>query len=168
VLPPGKCAVRAPSSFLRTLCVASFLTFFVSCAPGAPTACTLHDLAGFTICAPPTWTLVKGGTDSAAGHFQDGALRVDYDFGLYSDPLAVPAGATGVTGEPVTIDGHTASRVTYTRPTTPPTYCLGVHVSGVAKVSMGQLKLTILASTPKAEQLQALDAVVATVRFKPL
>ena len=154
---------------LRHLGVVAALSMMVASCAAAPER-TRHDLGAFWIDAPASWSLTSGGMDSAAGHFTGERLRLDYDFGLYSDPLRLPQGATDVGERSVTIDGLPGRQVRYTlqRGADEPMHYLGVHVPAVRATSMGRLKLTVLAVSADVEQIRQAEAVMATIRFKPV
>jgi hypothetical protein len=145
------------------------LSIVAGCAGAASAPWNKLDLGPFLMSAPAGWTLRQGGTDSVTGHLGSEGLDLDYDFGLYSDPLAVPAGARDVSERAVQVDGLPARRVSYTlqRNASAPVYYLGVHVPQVRVISLGRIRLTLLAHSTAAKELAEVDAVVATIRFKP-
>jgi hypothetical protein len=138
---------------------------------GAPadTPCRRRTLGEFSICVPAPWQLERRGSDSASGRFTDGAVRLEYDFGLYSDPLKIPQHATDTHEKEVTAGGLAARQVAYTLPQVSgaPVLWLGLHVPRVRQVSMGWLKLTLLAQAADPRQLQQAAEAMATVRFNP-
>lgn len=135
-----------------------------------PSTWVRHDLGAFWMQAPPTWTYSKGqGIDSAVGRFDSAGVSMDFDFGMYSDPLRIPAGATDVKEHALKVDGLPARQVSYIMhaAATTPVHYLGLHVPQVRTTSMGKQKLTLLAQSAEALPLKKAAAVMATIRFKP-
>lgn len=154
---------------LRCLGVVAVLSMAASSCVAAP-GWTRHDLGAFWMDAPAGWSQsTDRAVDSAAGHLTAEGLRLDYDYGLYSDPLPVPDGATDVRERPVVVDGLPARQVRYRLRvgSAKPMYYLGVHLAVVRYTSMGPLKLTVLAASSDKKQIRRAEAAMATIRFKP-
>jgi hypothetical protein len=145
------------------------LSILASCAGATSLAWNTIDLGPFQMSVPAAWALRQGGTDSVAGHLSAEGLDLDYDFGLYSDPLVVPVGALNGSVGVVQVDGLPARRVSYTlqRDAAPPMHYLGVHVPRVRLVAMGRIRLTLLGYSTDTAKLAQVEAVWATIRFKP-
>ncbi len=62
-------------------------------AAHVPAAWPLRDLGPFSLRAPAGMALTRAGSDSLAEQLADGALRLDYDFGLFADLLQARAKA---------------------------------------------------------------------------
>lgn len=129
-----------------------------------------HDLGAFWMQAPPGWTYTKGrGTDSAVARLHSARVSIDVDFGLYSDPLQIPEGATDVKVQALEVDGLPARQVSYVMysAAAAPVHYLGLHVPAVSITAMGKQRLTLLAQSADALPLKQAAAVMATIRFKP-
>lgn len=141
----------------------------MGCVDMSAQACVQTDLGPFVLCVPKHWEVRKGGVDSAAGRLTGKDLSISYDFGLYSDPLRVPVGATDVQESVILVGGLPARRVTYSveRSGAVPMHYVGVHVPDVRQSSMGRLKLTLLAHTQDRQNFADVDALLPTIEFKP-
>ena len=160
----------APRTRGRLAAVFAALSMASAWLGATPNNWVLHDLGAFWMQAPKTWTLGKGqGTDSAVGRLSSAGVSMEYDFGLYSDPLRVPEGATEVKERALVIDGLPARQVSYIMhpAATTPMHYLGLHIPEVRATSMGKQRLTLLAQSVHATPLKQAAAVMATVRFKP-
>lgn len=154
---------------LRRLGVVAALLMAASSCVAAP-GWTRHDLGAFWLEAPPGWSQAADrAVDSSAGHLTAEGLRLDYDFGLYADPLPVPDGATDVRERAVVVDGLPARQVRYRLRdgSARPMYYLGIHVPDIRSTRMGPLKLTVLAASADKKQIRRAEAAMATIRFKP-
>lgn len=127
-----------------------------------------RDLGGFALRTPADMQLRTGGIDSQAGTLTSEALRIDYDFGPYSDPLAQRADALDFHSGAITVDGLPARKVQFRLPdaaTGQSRSCIGVHVPQVRQSSTGPMRLTVLACADKPDQLKDVPAMIATIRF---
>lgn len=137
-------------------------------AASVPAACRTVDLGALSLCVPPHWVLVRGGIDSLAGHFSADGVRLDYDYGLATSLLPVPAGAAAVAEQAVTVDGRAARQVAYVLPGhgLAQPHRLGVVVPQVQPSAMGPLRLSVLATAADAAGLLPVAGVIASIRFK--
>lgn len=157
-------------------------------APVLAEDCQRRDLGGFSWCAPPGWQRLSGNAiDSMAGQFVAGghggpALHIDYDFGIYSDPLRqLPPGATQVSEQTIMVDGLAARLVRFSLPAPvtdsatggkrgidadAPRYFVGLHVPEIQATPMGPLKLTVLAKSADEARLREAEPVFASIRFE--
>lgn len=102
-------------------------------------------------------------------------LQLDYDYGLYSDPLhQLPPAATGVTEQTITIDGLIARLVRFSAPASltgeksggsTPMHFIGLHIAQVLHTPMGFQKLTVMAKSADPAQLQQVISVLTSIRF---
>jgi hypothetical protein len=128
----------------------------------------LVDAGPFTLRAPRSMVLTQGGTDSTAGSLAGEDLRLDYDFGLYSDPLRQGENSSGYESRDVAVDGFPARFVNFTLPGkwAPARSCTGVHVPQVRRSALGWLRLTVLACADDPQDLKPARAILATLRFR--
>lgn len=157
-------------------CLISRLRLAAFAAPVVLAACAVaatpsdwqeRDLGGFALRTPANMQLRAGGTDSQAGTLTSDHLRIDYDFGLYSDPLAQREDTFDYQSEPVTVDGLPARQVQFRLPDAAgqSRSCIGVHVPQVRQSGMGSIRLTVLACTDKPDQLKNVPAMFMSIRF---
>lgn len=129
---------------------------------------SIRDFKSFTLRAPSDWVSVTGGTDSLAGRLAGSGVQLDYDFGLYSDPLNAPYGARDLQAESHAIDGLSARRVSFSQPSDAGAsvhHCVGIHVPQVRQSSMGNIRFTALACTKDPARLALARSVLSTLRF---
>lgn len=126
------------------------------------------DLGAFQLRAPDHMQLSAGGIDSQAGALTAEGLRIDYDFGLYSDPLERRDDAVQYDASSGSIDGLPARFVRFrTRdPAGHSRTCSGVHVPRVRQSGTGPLSLTVLACAALPERLTDMPAVFASIRIR--
>ena len=149
------------------LLVGSSMAGCVSAA--APADWRTWDLGAFQMRAPADLRLAAGGIDSQAGALTAAGLRIDYDFGLYSDPLARRDDTLDYQSRAGTIDRLDARFVRYRIAPAgqqAAQSCSGVHVPGVRSSGMGPLALTVLACADHAEGLRDVPAMLASIRFQ--
>jgi hypothetical protein len=128
----------------------------------------LVDAGPFTLRAPRSMVLTQGGTDSTAGSLAGEDVRLDYDFGPYSDPLRQGEDSSSYESRDGTVDGLPARFVNFTLPgkRAPARSCTGVHVSQVRRSALGWLRLTVLACADEPQDLKPARAILATLRFR--
>jgi len=126
-----------------------------------------RDLGGFALHTPADMQLRTGGIDSQAGTLTSDSLRIDYDFGLYSDPLAQREDALDFQSCGATVDGLPARQVQFRLQDAAgqSRSCIGVHVPQVRQSGMGPLRLTVLACADKPDQLKDMPAMFASIRL---
>ncbi len=160
-------AIRPAAWILRHLGIIATLLAAVCCSCASAAQWAHHDLGPFCMDAPSAWSLTEGGIDSVAGELTGERVLLGYDFGLYSDPLQIPEGATDVDVRSVTVDGLSGRQVRYTlRRSGEAMHSTGIHVADAGASSKGQLKLTVWAESVDEEQIRVAEAVMATIRFK--
>lgn len=139
-----------------------------ACAMAAtPSDWRSRDLGGFTLRTPVNMQFRAGGIDSQAGALTSESLRIDYDLGLYSDPLVQRENALDYQSGSTTVDGLAARQVQFRLPdaTGQSRSCIGVHVPQVRQGVMGPIRLTVLACADKPGQLKDMPAMFASIRF---
>lgn len=135
----------------------------------APAAWRTWDLGAFQMRAPANLSQTAGGVDSQAGALSAGGLRVDYDFGLYSDPLARREDTLDYQSSAGKVDGLDARFVQYRLGASgeqAAQACSGLHVPRVVTSGMGPLALTVLACTERADGLADVPAMLASIRLQ--
>lgn len=147
------------------------------CALIVLTACTLAaaanwrrwELGAFRLQTPANLQQVAGGIDSQAGSLSADGLRVQYDFGRYSDPLTPTDDTLDYHSDAGMVDGLPARFVRFRvkGPTASAPFCSGVHVPQVRPAGAGMLSLTVLACAMTADQLAPVSAIFASIRFQP-
>jgi hypothetical protein len=112
--------------------------------------------------------LTAGGIDSQAGVLTADGLRIDYDFGLYSDPLVRRDDMRDYQSTAGTVDGLAARFVRFrlAGATQSLPLCSGVHVPQVRRSGTGILALTVLACADRAERLTDAPAIFESIRFQ--
>ncbi len=125
------------------------------------------DMGAFQLRAPGPMQSSAGGIDSQAGALTGEGLRIDYDFGLYSDPLERRDDAVQYDARNGIIDGLPARFVRFrTRdPAGQSRSCSGVHVPRVRQSGTGPLSLTVLACAARPERLSDMPAVFSSIRI---
>ena len=142
------------------------LTVLSGCATAAaPSDWRTWDLGDFSLRTPAAMSLVTGGIDSQAGTLSADGLRIEYDYGLYSDPLIRSSDRLDYRSNAGTVDGLAARFVQF-RVKAPAQSCSGVHVPGVRASGTSTVALTVLACASTADLLQPASAIFATIRFK--
>lgn len=134
----------------------------------APADWQRWDFGAFQLRTPAGMQLAAGGIDSQAGALSAGDLRIEYDFGLYSDPLTRRDDTWDYQSRSGSVDGLTARFVRFRLGATPgqtARMCSGVHVPGVRESGMGALALTVLACAARDDSLKVVPAVLASIRF---
>lgn len=127
------------------------------------------DLGAIRLQAPALMQLKAGGIDSQAGALTADGLRIDYDFGLYSDPLARRDGLLDYRSSDAAVDGRAARMVQFQRGGASAATlqaCSGVHVPAVRQSSMGAMSLTVLACAASADGLKDVPAIFRSIRFQ--
>ena len=146
-------------------------SFMAGCvAAAAPADWRTWDLGAFRMRAPADLRLAAGGIDAQSGALTTAALRIDYDFGLYSDPLDRRADTLDYQSRAGTVDGLAARFVGYRiapAGAQAGQACSGVHVPEVRSSGMGSLALTVLACAEHADGLRDVPAMLASIRFQP-
>lgn len=135
----------------------------------APAGWRHWDLGAIGLRVPAVMQLKAGGTDSQAGALTSDGLRIVYDFGLYSDPLARRDDMLDYRSSAAAVDGRAARMVQFRlggATAAPLPACSGVHVPAVRKSSMGALSLTVLACAASADGLQDVPAIFRSIRFQ--
>ena len=136
----------------------------------APAAWRSWNLGAFDMRAPADLRHSAGGIDSLAGALTAAGLRVDYDFGLYSDPLARRDDTLDYASTTGKVDGLDARFVRFRIAPAgeqAAQSCSGVHVPGVRNSGMGPLALTVLACATQVDGLRDVPAMLASIRFQP-
>ncbi len=141
--------------------------------PASPAAWRSWDLGAFQVRAPAHLGQTAAGIDSQAGVLSGVNLRIDYDFGLYSDPLARREDTLDYQSRAGKVDGLDARFVQYRLAASSAQAaqaCSGVHVPRVRATGMGPLRLTVLAcaaqATGVADGLVDVPAMLASIRFQ--
>lgn len=145
------------------------LVVLSGCALAAvPSGWRSWDLGAFRLQTPPGLQQQGGAIDSQAGTLVGDGLRVEYDYGRYSDPLARSADRLDYRSETGIVDGLPARFVQYRfqgegggmRS------CSGVHVPRVRVSGSNALSLTVLACADTSEQLAAVPTILSSIRFQ--
>ena len=133
----------------------------------APTHWRTWDLGDFRLQTPPGWTQVVGGIDSQAGTLAEGGLRIEYDFGRYSDPLARREDMQDYRSNAGMVDGLPARFVQFRSvgPAGQRQTCSGVHVPRIRPSGTSMLSLTVLACADTEAQLGPSAAILGSIRW---
>ncbi|WP_349741957.1 hypothetical protein [Roseateles cavernae] len=123
-----------------------------------------RDLGGFSLQLPATVAQQAGGIDSKAGRLHGDGLLIDYDLGLYSDPLLNRDGVSGYEEKPVLVDGRPARLVRW-RQQDSKRYFIGLHLPELRVTPMGPIRLTLLAQTSDATRLDDIQALLLSLRL---
>ena len=125
-----------------------------------------RELGGFSLLLPAAMTLQAGGTDSYTGRLVGVGLQIEYDLGLYADPLQARAAAVDRTQRAVTVDGHAGWLVRWREPSPAPTRCfIGLHLPQVRDSIMGPLRLTLLAWSLEPAAADAAQTILLSLRL---
>jgi len=128
-----------------------------------------RELGGFSLQLPPGMQQQAGGSDSRAGRLVGGALRIDYDLGLYADPLQPREGISAREERAVQIDGRPARLVRWRveGPASPATarFFVGLHLPQAGQSVMGPIRLTLLAQADDAAGLNEAQAILLSLRL---
>lgn len=148
----------------------SLALLWLSSVAAADAAWKLLDLGQFTLRAPASMVLTRGGADSVAGILVGEDLRLDYDFGLYADPLQTREGVRDFIVRDGIVDGLAARFVTYSigSETGETRSCVGVHVPEVTRSVLGPIRLTVLACSDDPRRMKLARAIFSTLRFRHL
>lgn len=123
-----------------------------------------RDLGGFSLQLPATMVQQAGGIDSKAGRLHGDGLLIDYDLGLYSDPLLNRDGVNGYEEKVVVVDGRPARLVRWQQPDST-RYFIGLHLPDLRTTAMGPIRLTLLAQTSDATRLDDIQALLLSLRL---
>ncbi len=123
-----------------------------------------RDLGGFSLQLPATVVQQAGGIDSKAGRLHGDGLLIDYDLGLYSDPLLNRDGVSGYEEKPVLVDGRPARLVRWRQPDST-RYFIGLHLPELRVTPMGPIRLTLLAQTSEASRLDEIQTLLLSLRL---
>lgn len=127
------------------------------------------DLGAFRMQAPSGLKHVAGGTDSQAGTLTADGLRIEYDFGLYSDPLVRREETLDYQSSEGTVDGLVARFARYRLAGAADLRawsCSGVFVPRVRASGMGALKLTVLVCAAGGDGLKHAPTIFESIRFR--
>ena len=127
------------------------------------------DLGAFRMRVPAVLVHVAGGIDSKAGVFTAEGLRIEYDFGLYSDPLTRRDDMLDYQSSEGNVEGLAARFVRYRlagAADLPARSCSGGFVPGVRMSGMGALKLTVLACAVGGDNLMDVPTIFESIRFQ--
>lgn len=133
-------------------------------SPSMAEPLTRRELGGFSLQLPAAVSQQAGGIDSRAGRLSGPGLQIDYDLGLYADPLLPREGISGRKEHAVVVDGLPGRLVRW-RQEQPELHFIGLHLPAVGSSGMGPLRLTLLAQTPDAQQLDALQSLLLSLRL---
>lgn len=163
--------MRGLSQSVRRLAAQALIGAGVAgCAlAAAPADWHTWDLGAFKMRAPAQMRMSAGGIDSLAGTLAAAGLRLDYDFGLYSDPLTRRDDTLDYTARGGRIDGLEARFVRFRLASASERTlreCAGVHVPGVRSSGMGPLSLTVLLCAASADALAHAPMVFDSIRFQ--
>lgn len=123
-----------------------------------------RDLGGFSLQLPVTVVQQAGGIDSKAGRLHGDGLLIDYDLGLYSDPLLSREGVSGYEEKAVVVDGRPARLVRWRQPDST-RYFIGLHLPELRVTPMGPIRLTLLAQTSEASRLDDIQTLLLSLRL---
>lgn len=123
-----------------------------------------RDLGGFSLQLPASMVQQAGGIDSKAGRLHGEGLLIDYDLGLYSDPLLSREGISGYEEKAVVVDGRPARLVRWQQPG-PTRYVIGLHLPELRATAMGPIRLTLLAQTDDATRLDDIQSLLLSLRL---
>lgn len=123
-----------------------------------------RDLGGFSLKLPATLVQHTGSVDSKAGRLHGAGLLIDYDLGLYSDPLHSREGVSGYEERAVVVDGRPARLVRWQQPDLT-RYFIGLHLPDLRATAMGPIRLTLLAQTEDATRLDEIQTVLLSLRL---
>ena len=123
-----------------------------------------RDLGGFSLKLPATMVQQVGGVDSKAGRLHGDGLLIDYDLGLYSDPLLSREGVSGYEETAVVVDSRPARLVRWQQPDST-RYFIGLHLPDLRATAMGPIRLTLLAQTTDATRLDEIQNLLLSLRL---
>lgn len=127
-----------------------------------------RDLGGFSLDLPTTMTAIARGTDSRAGRLVGETMQIDYDYGLYSDPLHPRDGISGYQESQIVVNGLSARLVQWRAAQPAVTRCfVGLHVPQVESSVMGPIRLTLLAWTDDPGQIDSARSILLSLRWSP-
>jgi len=125
-----------------------------------------HELGGFSLQLPAAVSQQASGVDSRAGRLSAPGLLIDYDLGLYADPLLPREGISGREERAVVVDGLPGRLVLWRQEQPAPLrYFVGLHLPAVGSSGMGPIRLTLLAQTLDVRQLDALQALLLSFKL---
>lgn len=125
-----------------------------------------RELGGFSLKLPAAVNQQAGGIDSRAGRLNGPSLLIDYDLGLYADPLPPREGASGREERAVVVDGLPGRLVRWRQEQPAPTrYFVGLHLPAIGSSGMGPIRLTLLAQTLDAQQMDALQDLLLSLQL---
>lgn len=126
-----------------------------------------RDLGGFSIELPTALALqARGGIDSHSGRWVGDGLQLDYDLGLYADPLLARESISARVERDVIVDGRPARLVHWRLDQPAPRrYFVGLHLAQIQMSSAGPLHLTLLAHGTDPAALKAAEAMLLTLRL---
>ncbi|MDB5811872.1 MAG: hypothetical protein JWN94_3994 [Betaproteobacteria bacterium] len=122
-----------------------------------------------TLRAPRGTTFVRTqSADSLTGTFKGPGFLFDIDYGLYSDPLKTTGAYTDFKTADIRIDGKAArmTLATFQKPQSGRRYFFGLHAPDVATTALGKLKLTVTAAAKDRAELELIERMIGTIRFK--
>jgi hypothetical protein len=153
---------------MASMAAAALLALLLALANGAM-AQQRRDLGGFSIELPAALALqARGGVDSHSGRLVGAGLALDYDLGLYADPLLAREGSSAHRERELIVDGRPARLVQWQiEQPTPRLYFVGLHLRQIQPTSAGPLHLTLLAQSTDPAQVQAAQAMLLTLRISP-
>jgi hypothetical protein len=131
-----------------------------------------REVAGlFSLQMPPSIALqASGGSDSRSGqlsgNMSGSGLRIDYDFGLYADPLLPRDGSSAHEERALRVDGLPARLVRWRVERPAPTrFFLGLHLPEVGRSSAGPIRLTLLAQGKDEAQVEEAQAMLLSLHM---
>lgn len=142
--------------------LASIFLLVAACTPGAASDLSKnHDLGPFSLTLPSSLRQIKTqGADSYVGSFEGPGLRVEFDYGWYSDPLR-PDGQTGFVRTERQIGGRRAVIASWKRVSSLP-YVAAIHFPAI--IPNGS-KLTIYLFSE--QPLPMSEQIFSSVKFRP-
>ena len=157
-----------PLSLRRALAPWALVVLSGCAMAAAPVDWRTWDLGAFRLQAPAGLQHQASGIDSQAGALSADGLRVQYDFGRYSDPLTRRSDTLDYHADAGTVDGLPARFVQFRVKGQTGTMqsCSGVHVPQVRPSGTSMLSLTVLACADTREQLAPVSAILASIRFQ--
>lgn len=162
-------------NLIRAAMVFIMMLSFHACAVQTDKDSGLHEdwikvSAGsvFSLTAPGGTTFHPSqGLDSFVGAFTNQKFRIDFDYGLYSDPLTNYSGQPDYKIQELQIDNRKARIISYSDPTnTQYPYFIGVHFYDLGKTMLGTTKLTVFSRLKDKKDYPTLEKIYRSIKFR--
>ena len=134
-----------------------------------PVTITVAVGQAFTLRAPPGTIFTRGMGDSVvAGTLSGPGFALTVDLGVHADPLDAPGNGTPPRMTAVTIDGKAGRFGVWSATRGDTSSRAGLHVPSVVPTPIGALRLTISGQVADQQAAARVEAMLRTIRFRPL